>query len=1160
MNKKTLTLRLSVSLGFFFSKLAFSALLQSPIQVTAGAVPPNLMFTLDDSGSMDYECLPDSLCAGSRKVGTQLDSGYIATPDINVAFGSQMRSSQTNPLYYDPATLYLPWMKKDGTRYPSQKPAEARQMPESTSNTTVHNLVTTLSVSAPWCTGTSNANCTTSIKDIYLARYFVYTGGSVTNANSYTEVKIQSGNVYPKATSRTDCAGTTCTFEQESINFANWYSYHRTRMRVAIAGTSEAFYEVPESYRVGYGRINKATNSNIDGFTVSTIEKGVRPFTLGSTGTKSSFYDWITQRVPSGSTPLRRAMDDVGQYYSYTDQKGPWGETPGSNNSTPAVACRRSFHVMMTDGLWNGGPSDTAASAANVDGVAGPTISGINSQTYTYTPTTPFSDTQANTLADVAMYYWNRDLNPLVANAIRPTSNDPAFWQHMVNYTIGFGVNGILDVETALPGLQAGTTNWPKTSDNTTANVDDLWHAAINSRGRYLSARNTAEYAGALKKIIDDIASINGSESGVAVSSKAISASTVVRKYEPTFASEKWSGDVEAIRLTAKGANAGTAWRASEKFPAPAARKIFAYNAAAISGVKSLAFTWTAMTDAMKTKLYGATEGGENLVNYLRGERTNENVTYRVRANVLGDIVNSAPVLVKDQFDGQYDFLPAGTPAAPSVTAAAKASYRRFLGAKKLREAQLFIGANDGMLHAFSDSTGEESFAYVPDSILGKMKKLSDKDYEHDYYVDGPTVEGDIYDAGASKWRNVVFGGTGAGGKSLYAINVPVVPWAAGSNAPSAYTASQSAPGAADVLWEISPAKTGFEELGNVLSTPEHGVMRNGTWVVIVGNGVEGANKKAQLYIINALTGTLIKTIDTGVGSLSSPNGLGGVRVVRDAQKQIVAAYAGDLQGNMWKFDLSSSVASDWNVAFGDTATARNPLYKTAPVEPITAAPTFIVHPSGGVMVLFGSGKLFEVGDAADQSARALYGVWDKVPLGAASATASDRVTDNSTIVAQAFSNTAAGGTAGAYYGLIVTPVDYASKRGWRLPLTLASGQRLVDEPEISVGRVFMQTVSPAAAVASCSASSLVRHGLALDPFMNAISSPTFDTTGDNLIDTADNMFAVAVRLNSNGPASVVRKYGTSKSLLLGAGSGGLEFQGGSSSSKRYWRQIVNQP
>jgi type IV pilus assembly protein PilY1 len=1164
---------------------ASSEMLKIPLQAAGTTVAPNLMFTLDDSDSMTLECLPDPVCQNPGRVGaipeiTGTRGDRIASANDDLAFGKRVRTPTINLLYYNPKIRYQPWLKKDGTRWPSTPATAARVFPETAGSTTVINLARLQEFERKWCI-LKNECDVISKQSIYPAQYYIFAGDfskeeDRTNAAKFTRVEISANGTYqspntPKDAARIDCDDTICSGDEELQNFSNWYSYHRTRLRVAIAGTSEAFQAVPETFRVGYGRINKVNNSNIDGVEISTIEQGVRPFSVNNGGSKTAFYDWLAQRGTSSGTPLRRAMDDVGQYFSYTDRRGPWGEEPGNSNDTAAKSCRRSFHILMTDGEWTDGEWSTAsteAATANVDNSTGPRISGVNNPSYQYSATSPYKDNFSNTLADVAMYYWVNDLNPGLDNAVRPTRTDPAFWQHLVTYTIGFGVVGTLNPAEDLAELTAGTKVWPDPATNNTAKIDDLWHAAVNSRGRYLSASNAKQYADALKDIVDEIRSINGSESGVAVSAKAISASSSARKYVPTFSSAMWSGDVEAIPFSATNNNQSASWHASEHIPGFANRNIVVFNSAATRVPKSLAFSWDSMTASMKTQLFGANANasasanlGINLVKYLRGDRSLEGNGFRQRASPLGDIVNSAPVLVKDQFDGQYDFLPASLSTARS-------SYRQFLAAKKLREAQLFVGANDGMLHAFSDSTGAESFAFIPGSVLGKMKLLSQSGYTHDYYVDGPVVESDVYDTGASKWRNLVVASLGAGGKALFAINVPVVAWATGTDKPAALSASTSAPGANDVMWEVNTASTDFGELGYQLAAPEHGVMLDGTWVVIVGNGYESASHKAQLFIINAITGALIKVIDTGIGSNDSRNGLGGVRLVRNIQKQIVAAYAGDKLGNLWKFDLSSSTRGDWDVAFGTPGAARNPLYKTPSPEPISAAPTYVLHPSGGVMVLFGSGKLFEDTDGADTGARALYGVWDKVAIGATSSQSTDRVTEASSIVNQSLTNVALSDTTGLFYGLNVTTVDYETKRGWRLPLSIAPGQRLVDDPEISIGRVMMQTVTPVNST-SCQNNYMRRHAFVLDPFMNAIVKPTFDTNADRSFNASDKLTAVSIELNINGPASVVHVVGTSESGLVGGRVGGggnnelndisPKFQGSSRSVKRDWRQI-NQP
>ena len=326
MKNKSLIL-LALASALLVVNGAMAAMLQVPIQATAGVVPPNVMFTLDDSGSMGFECLPDDLCIGGNRVGTMPDSfgswkNGVATydkvitatnqgecvsrrsngeckeygPDVVTTtpspqiFGRKLRSAAVNPLYYNPAVRYSAWLKADGTRYPEYSGTVARDFPETSGSTAVRNLVASQSISTTWCTGPSS--CTLENQDVYLAQYFNLTGADVNAVGSYTQVKIQTGTVYPKVAARTDCTVSTgvCSYVEELKNFSNWYSYHRSRIRVAIAGTAEAFYSVPGTYRVGYGRINKATAASVDGSpNLTTIEKGVRPFLDVTGGNKGSF-------------------------------------------------------------------------------------------------------------------------------------------------------------------------------------------------------------------------------------------------------------------------------------------------------------------------------------------------------------------------------------------------------------------------------------------------------------------------------------------------------------------------------------------------------------------------------------------------------------------------------------------------------------------------------------------------------------------------------------------------------------------------------------------------------------------------------------------------------------------------------------------------------
>lgn len=1189
-----------------------SQMLQQPLQTGGGGTPPNLMFTLDDSGSMWWECVPDDLCApgsygleamprlddsalgNGNRLGTVVyDDADVTHVDKNkktvtdwpskaLLLSRQMRSSAYNPLYYNPAVQYQPWLKSDGTRWPNVDPAAAPVLPGATQT---QNLTGAQTITGnKWCwatsTQTNTSNCASNTtQTAVIARYYNMTGAGTT-VNNFLLVLIQPGvNFGPKAIARVDCAGVACTYSEEIQNFANWYTYYRTRALTAIGGTSEAFAAVPADFRVGYGRINKKSGT-VDGVGTSTLERGVRAF---SGKDKSDFYAWLAGRTqPSGGTPLLSALDNVGQYFMRKDNGGPWGANPGTNDTSSHSACRRSFHVLMTDGMWNNDSANTSGARTNVDGSSGPTITGPGGLTYTYQPAAPYSDKSSGTLADVAMYYWKNDLRPDLQNAIKPVTKmgqeDPAFWQHLVNYAIAFGVDGTLDNPGDLAALKNGSKSWPNpgSNGNTPAAVDDLWHAAINSRGRLLSARDSSEYANALRSIIADVISVEGSEAGLGVSNVTLpSVGSSTKIYTPSFSSPDWSGEVQAQLIDSTGAPTGVAWTSTT--PAHANRSVFTYDPTATGGPKAVPFQWASLSAETKTALWGSASGGESLVSYLRGDPTGESTVYRERKSRLGDIVNSTPALVSNLVNYSYQYLPAKN----AGTDHGAETYARFVRAKSLRTGQLVVGANDGMLHAFNDDDGIESFAFMPRSVLDSVRQLSNKDYTHRYFVDGPIYETDVYDSANSRWNNLIQGFGGAGGKYLYTVRIPVVDWTSGSQ-PNPLTKAQSAPSATDIWWEINSNTTGFEEMGYVITKPETGLMRDGTWVTIFGNGYESASGKAQLFIVNAMTGALVTKIDTGVGSTSAPNGLGGIGVVRDSQQRIVAAYGGDLQGNMWKFDLSSPDSSSWGTAFGGRplVTVKN---SNNQLEPISAKPNFRAFPAGGVMVLFGTGKLFQQGDEKDAGGRTLYGVWDRVPVGGGPGTINDTVASLALLSTQKTVIDPIPNSIGATYRtLVITPVDYKTQRGWRLPLVIADGERSIDQPQIRFDSVLMQSVTPTNVDDDCQAAKLIRRAYLLDPFMSGTQSPPFDGDANgatesyivDLMGSGENQLVMQTPIclgsqcennSANDPPCTglaCNRIRCPKSgVILGAGAkGGIEACFGAGAIRRYWREIITPP
>ncbi|MEZ5652282.1 MAG: PilC/PilY family type IV pilus protein [Burkholderiaceae bacterium] len=1109
---------------------------QSPLLSRDGvAGSPNVMFTLDDSGSMEWYYMPDN-----HYVGTSGTNGYeegwdpsevnswpwdksrfIATTQDS--YTVRNRSSDFNLVYYNPAIRYVPWANSDGSSMPDSPPTAAWVEPMAHGRGTA-DLTGVRNQFARWCTASGCSNQTLQYAP---ATYFVHNGGSFSSAGNYTRVRIADAASFTRPDSRTDCAPAgaglrSCSQAQEYQNFANWFTYYRKRIFIAIGGTTRAFAAQGEGMRVGYGSINKGSSS-VDSVSTPVVERGVRPFAGAD---RDAFFSWLSTQFASGGTPLRRAMDYVGQYYERTDNRGPWGERPGFNDGTEHLACRKSYHILMTDGYWNGSSPVTAGARANVDNGTGPLITGPGGKTFRYTAMRPFRDNTSSTLADVAMYYWYRDLRPDLANRVTPDTESPAFWQNVVQFTVGFGVNGTLNPETDLPALESGALSWPSVSGGSNTTIDDLWHAAVNSRGQYLNASDPEQFATSLTSILQQISERQSAEGGAAVTSSTLEADTT--KFIPSYQSGKWTGEVFAKRLDANGLPVGDLWLASRKVPDPAARNLWLGRGGNATPVP---FRWDSLTASEQAAL--GPLASADLIDYFRGVRALEGTTYRVRdANsVLGDFVNSTPVLIGDLLNEQYQFLPDGAPG--------KSTYRAFLDQKKSRPKVLFVGANDGMLHAFSATTGAELFGFVPQEHLRTIGEYAQPSYQHRFYVDGPMVEADAY---LGSWRNLLLGSMGAGGTSIFAMDVT-------------NTASF---GASTVRWEFD-----HQNMGYTFSPPAVGVTTGGTWVAVFGNGVDSkgadtsAANKARLFVVNLSTGALLKQINLP----GNRNGLGGVRLVKNAHNQIVAGYAGDLQGNLWRFDMSDPLPGAWSLGMGG-----QPLYTAKSSntdQPILGTPEYVVHPQGGQMVIFGTGQLFMDEHLTDTSLQSLYGIWDK-KAGDLDSIASDRVTASDSIVAQRFTGTVGTG-ADEYYLGTNDAIDWSEDRGWRLDLTIMAGQRMLYQPVLVRGYVLFNTVVPGSGGSSAGTVADACEGggsTGINVLINALNGgqsvkPIIDTNGDGEITDADQMVS-GYKTQADGSDTIM--YGKDGTIVIQRALGQTTAQLQGRALERTWRQLMTIP
>ncbi|WP_185957734.1 pilus assembly protein [Tepidiphilus olei] len=924
---------------------------------TSTSVDPNIMFLLDDSGSMQYEILPDEIRTSSQRFlfpqpsspynGTTYE-GYVNlddSKDANVTF----RSSTLNKVFYDKDIKYLPWRKADGSSYPDIDPANAPYDPAGRNNCKI-NLKTGK------MTGSDCSKTTLS----YPITFYVYVGsGDVTNRTNYIRYQYRSNVMYQwrVGTTRRECTTVCrrrqCTTECEDVpdehpapdplpwgrsvadevqNFANWFSYHRSRILATQAGVTRAFAELGENYRVGFCTINTCKSSS-DNPTVPI------PHGKFTGSAKANFFDKVIGvKIPAQGTPLRSALDWAGQYYTKEEDSGPWGPKVTVQGKQKQLSCRQSFTILTTDGYWDN--TDKFSGAGNADNESGSKIeSPDGKKTYTYKAKAPFKDDYDNTLADVAMKYWKEDLRTDLpndvpaassnldacnANSLDPTFPDPAFWQHMTTFTLSLGVSGTLSrTPETVAKLCNGTEPWPDPTSANEKKIDDLWHAAINGHGKFFAAQNPDEFAEGLKEALGAISTLVSSASNLSVNSYSIHTDslTFVARYYPG----DWYGELLAYPVTAADIGDTPTWTAS--IPAVGSRKIFTSN----GNNGGIAFDWNALTPTQKTAL-----GSQDIVDYLRGERSKEvqnGGTLRNRKSLLGDIIHSSPVYVDNYKDGAE------------------------------RAQTVFVGANDGMLHAFDATTGEERFAYVPNAVITPtLATLANPAYTHRYFVDGQIA---VSDYRTTPGKNLLVASLGLGGKALFGLDV---------TKPKSFSA-------ADVKWEFTGG-TAADLLGLVTGELIITKLNDGRKAVIFGNGYNSTNQTAALFIVDLETGALIKAIDTRVGSATQPNGLAAPRGWDDgADGTIDYVYAGDLQGNLWKFDLSAKNVNQWDVAFKQGNTPQ-PFFKATDAngkaQPITARPSIGLNPADGSRwVFFGTGRFLTLDDRSDTSTQSWYGIID---------------------------------------------------------------------------------------------------------------------------------------------------------------------------------------
>jgi type IV pilus assembly protein PilY1 len=1120
-----------------------------------GNISPNVMFTLDDSGSMQFEIMPEELIkqdayflfpiAGSVYGWSDYDNRVVDFDKIS-KFTAQSRSSHVNKIYYNPAIRYLPWSNADGTLMGNANPTCAPHNPTNLAagcrNLTVNNTQT-----ARWLKNDGNLSWYES-RTFYPATYFRYNGGNIDAVQNFTQIEIRSSIAsYARGENRTDCAAaSTCTYNEEIQNFANWYTYYRSRILLARAGIGRAFAAQGNTMRVGFAAINQGLTI-VDGVATGVVKNGVRQFT--GTDRTNFFTNLYEHDIPAAGTPLREALIAVGEYFKRNDSKGPWGQTPGTTGGTQ-YECRQNYNILMTDGYWSENLLDGLlgllglSGTGNYDNSPGPSITNDTSPpkplTYQYTPALPYADTYSKTLADLAMYYWKNDLRSDLPNKVPTNLADPAFWQHMVNFTVGLGVNGL---RTTVP---SGAETWPDPYDKEAAKIDDLWHAAINSRGNFFSAADPAAFSNALSDALTTIVARTGSASAVAANSNALM--TNGRIYQAKFSSGDWSGQLLSIPIDSAGVSGAPEWNAATVSLAsgtivPASRVIITKGDS-----DGVAFEYNNLSNAQKALLDKNAAGtvdncGAERVAFIRGNAAHESASgtftcaspsnatinnFRPRmASKLGDIINSSPVYV-------------GKPSA-GYSNVDHAGYAAFKNDYKDRTPMVYVGANDGFLHGFNacivgvtpgctvSDAGKELLAYIPSQVYANLSRLTDKNYDnsHRYFVDGSPMVSDIYHSTSSSWKSVLIGGLNGGGQGYYALDV-TNPTDSSKSAP-AFTAANAAN---LLLWEFTSAHD--PDMGYSHNLPQFNSftgqakqivkMENNQWAVVVGNGYNSTGGKAVLYILFITAGEdgtwaagtdYIKLVADG----STGNGLSTPTTFdRNGNGLVDVIYAGDIKGNLWKFDVSSAAPSNWNVAVSGM-----PLFAAGTQKPIISPPVVSFHPKGGQLILFGTGKYLETGDTTNTSTQSVYGIWDNNAAATISA---------ATLVQQTMADTADRRTA------TVNPIQYSSTiKGWYINLPI-SGERVTGVPTLEDGIFVFNTIVPSASPCDFGGRGFVN---AID-FLTGrmLAFPAFDINRNRVLGLEDGLSAGIEIGFSVGGSTRIRGSADSDTLVSSTAYGDL--------------------
>lgn len=630
------------------------------------------------------------------------------------------------------------------------------------------------------------------------------------------------------------------------------------------------------------------------------------------------------------------------------------------------------------------------------------------------------------TLASLAANYYSANpRSDLATGKVPPTARDPSTNLHLNTYGLTMGARGTLFLsESSTPPTSDADWPAPNTDRSPTA-VDDLWRATITSKGLMYLASTAEETAAKIQAGLDDIVSQQGSQSGVAVSAVNLDRSDG-KAYLGFYNPRGWTGDLEARAInTASAVIASTpTWSAAALLNARPFGERVIFSA---SGSTGMDFTATNFGTALAPS--GTAEQRAMIVDFLRGSRSGEGDTVRRRTSVMGPVVNAEPVLDRET-------------------------------------GMVYLASGDGLLHGFNTSSGREEWAFRPPGVAAhndwiELADSSNRGWAFKTLLDATPVVSKLTDG-----TRLLVGGMGAAGRRWYALDV-----SSPKNKDAASASAQfkwSFPSDSDTT---NQGRMGYS-VGKAVVTRVAGITGN---VVLVTSGYANAETigdgKGRLWMLNAATGEVLKTFVTDEGSAGSGEaGLTHVAASREADGTTRYAYAGDLLGNVWRFDLQTSGA-------GPHAPHRIARLRDGDnnVQPVTSVPQTVTV-AGKRIIVIGTGRILDVTDFGMTKRNSIYAIAD-----------GDTITDlRGSLVSRTYSEV--NGT------LTGNSVDWATQRGWYFDLPL--GQHVDTDMAVAYGAVIAITNQNGAT--DCSQASMmytvnITYGLA--PVAGASVSDVLSTT-----------------------------------------------------------------